>query len=50
LTKARLRPFGTTIFAEMTRLADEPGAINLSDCKRLETLPAAAGRLREISG
>lgn len=27
---ARFRPFGTTIFAEMTRLAREHGAINLS--------------------
>jgi N-succinyldiaminopimelate aminotransferase len=26
----KLRPFGTTIFAEMTRLAEETGAINLS--------------------
>ncbi len=26
----RFRPFGTTIFAEMTRLANESGAINLS--------------------
>ncbi len=26
----RFRPFGTTIFAEMTRLANEAGAINLS--------------------
>lgn len=27
---SRLRPFGTSIFAEMTRLANEAGAINLS--------------------
>ena len=30
VTAERLRPFGTTIFAEMTRLATERGAINLS--------------------
>ena len=29
-TAARLAPFGTTIFAEMTRLANEHGAVNLS--------------------
>ena len=27
---SRLRPFGTTIFSEMTRLAQQHGAINLS--------------------
>ena len=29
-TSKKLRPFGTTIFAEMTQLAEEHGAINLS--------------------
>jgi N-succinyldiaminopimelate aminotransferase len=30
MTATRLRPFGTTIFSEMTRLAQEHGAINLA--------------------
>jgi N-succinyldiaminopimelate aminotransferase len=30
MTATRLRPFGATIFAEMTRLAQERGALNLS--------------------
>jgi N-succinyldiaminopimelate aminotransferase len=30
MTSTRLQPFGTTIFSEMTRLANEHGAINLS--------------------
>ena len=30
MISTRLRPYGTTIFSEMTRLAQQHGAINLS--------------------
>ena len=51
-TAQRLRPFGTTIFSEMTALAQEHGAINLSqgtpDFDRPpEVIEAAAAALRQ---